>query len=148
MNSLFGTCFLNIERIGYFLYLYDVFIEIFGNVDKNIKEWHSDHEPNKTHKMFGHQKNQKGDKYWKFHVRRDNFRIEVVSFHRMNEYNHGGNHNEYIQTSQIESDQSYWYRGNQKTKYRNKPQDKNKNHNGGYKRESFTVIKIPYYEQT
>ncbi len=148
MNSLFGACFLNVERIGYFLYFYDIFIKIFGNVDKNIKEWHSDHEPNKSHEMFGNQKNQKGDKYRKFHVRRDNFGIEVVSFHRMNQYYHDSNHNKYIKASQIESDQGYRYRGNQKTKYRNKPQDKYKNGNGGYKRESFTIIKIPDHEQS
>ena len=63
-------------------------IEVFTESDDDRREWYADEESDDPEKVFWEREDQEGDEYRKMYVGRDDFRIEVVGFHSVNQGDH------------------------------------------------------------
>lgn len=118
----------------------DEVIEILENIEENIKNRNADKESYESKEMFWEEKNKKCDKYGKFHIGGDNFRIQIVRFNRMNKCNHSENGYNNIHPSIPISDDNYGKGREKSSQNRNKSKNKNNNSESNNIRKSFSSM--------
>lgn len=66
----------------------NIFVYVVQHVYQDIEEWYADKEPDEPEEVFAHQENEERDENRKFHIGRNDFRIEIVCFYRVDKRDH------------------------------------------------------------
>lgn len=148
MDRLFGTGFLGIYGTRDPTDFHDIRIEIFCKIDKDVEKWHSDKKSDEPHEMLREKQDEECDEYGKFHIGRDDFRIEVVCLDRMDDHRQYCDHRKHLRSSVIESDKSDGDRRDEESEHRNKPKYEHHDTDSRNERKCSAGMNVPYCKKS